>query len=68
MFIVILCYTVSMNSTHHNTLEERVTAIEERNKRVESPPLTNAFIPTVAFVVSTMSAESVKNRWLKNRQ
>jgi hypothetical protein len=80
-----------------NTLEDRVSAIEERNKKVEadkawetswirmvllsvltyllmvlfmwsadlSRPFTNAIIPSLAFVLSTLSFPAVKKWWIR---
>jgi hypothetical protein len=91
-------YNYAMTSIEK--LEQRIEAIEQRNKKVElekswetslfrkltvvfltytvmvllmhsinvSQPFVNALIPTIGFVLSTLSLPFLKQLWLNNRK
>ena len=46
-------------------LQSEIQEIKARNKRVEAGG-GNAIIPSVAFVLSTLTVPLFKNWWLKN--
>lgn len=86
--------------SNSNDLKERVKALEDRNKRVESDkdwetswtrriligiftflsigvymwaigvknPWLNAIVPTVGFMLSTLTLPTFRKIWLKNRK
>lgn len=47
-------------------LKKEIELIKQRNKRVETDnPLENAIVPSIAFVLSTLSGPFVKKFWLE---